>query len=636
MSEHSAKPSVFISYSRTDRPQITLLAVALEARGCSVWWDKMIEGGSAFAKLIEEKLDSCDAVVAVWSKASIESDWVRDEAGHGRDRKRLLPVSLDGTESPLGFRQYHAINLSQWRGDPAASQIDEVMRGVTALGDPRAAGARAPDAAHNGAKFSRRTTLALAGGATVAAAGGLAWWQGLFGKDLVNSIAVMPFKNLSGDPGQTYFSDGLSEEIRTTLSRNPRLQIAAPTSVAEFRNQPDDSRKIGEKLGVAFLLAGSFRRSGNLARISAELIETENGFNRWAQTFDRQITDIFAVQSEIANVVAEALALRVVALKQTRGGTKNVAAYEAYLRGLNLLHAEQGEETDRGALAEFSNALVLDAGFSIARAERSRTLTAIANNYATADQLEGMYADAISEAQRAVKEAPDAPQTQFALAFVTAYGKRDMAAARPVYERAYELGGGDANIAIAYAVFCSHFGLEEAAIATVNKVLKLDPLNPLAFRTAGLTQYYARNYGEAAAQFRKALALRPDIRNAHGYLGHMALLQGQLAEARKEYAVEKQDLIRLPGLAILERKHGNNAVAQTALDSLMAKLGDSGAYQQVQVFAQWGELERAFTALDRAVAVRDSGLLLSKVDPLLDPLRGDARFSRLLSAMGLG
>lgn len=635
LSDQSQSLNVFMSYARADRARVEKLAAILEARGISLWWDKMIEGGSAFAREIEERLETADAVVVVWSRTSVESDWVLDEAGHGRDRKRLVPVSLDGTPPPLGFRQYHAVSLADWRGNADGAEIDELLRGIAAAaGAPEPA--RTSAAPVPGARINRRAALVAGGMAVVAGAGGLAWWKGLFGTGTSNSVAVLPFKNLSGDANQEYFSDGLSEEIRTTLARNSALQVAAPASVAEVVARPDDAKAIGAKLGVSFLLEGSVRRAGDVARIAAELIDTSTGFSRWSQSFDRSLTDIFAVQTEIANVVAEALSLRVTKLKPQAGGTRNIEAYEAYLRGLSLFRSDKDEASDREAVTLFTKALQIDPAFALARVYLARSEIVLAALYAPATEAGPLFDKALAEARQAVKEAPELAHAQLALGLATMYGQRAFDLARAPYDEAYKLGSGDANIAIPYALYSSYIGQSQVAIAATEQAMRLDPLNPSAFRYAALARYHARQYPEAIALYRRAIEMKPDIRGCYGQIGYMLALQGKLDEAKTEFDKESLDQVRKVGLAIVAFRKGDAGAASRLLSELDSSLGDNASALRAVVFAQSGRVEEAIAALEKGCAVRDSGLSSIKVDPMLDPIRKDPRFSRLLSGMGLG
>ena len=623
---------IFISYARTDRGRVAPLAAALSARGYDVWWDAMIEGGAGFAKMIEAKLDAADAVIVCWSATSVISDWVRDEAAHARDRKRLIPVSLDGTEAPMGFRQYHSVDLTKWRGRANSAEMASVMAGISGV----QGATPMPFLAAPKAGFDRRKALMLGGGAVAVAAGGLAVFNPFRSGRLANSVAVLPFANLSGEKEQIYFSDGLSEEIRSALARNPALKVAAPTSANTFRERSADAKAIGSELGVAFLLEGSVRRAGDVVRIAAELVDTKTGFSKWSQSFDRQLTDVFAVQSEIARIVAEALAVRVAIAKPGAGGTKNVAAYDAFLKGRALFNADGGEDSDRAALAEFDKAIAADPNYADAYAARSRALATIANQYAKADELRSLNQDVLVTAQRAVKLAPDLAAAQLALGQAYFTGHLDISKARGPFERAGELGAGDADILVLYAFFVACSSSTDKAIKAVQHAMDLDRLNPRAFRSGGLIHYLARRYAEAIPLSLQALKLNPKIRNSNGHIGNGLFMIGRTDEARSAFRNEPSPLLRLPGLAISEHKLGNYAEAQDALKKLDADLGDSAVYQKAQILAQWGRVDDSFSALNHAQTVRDSGLLLGRVDPMLDPLRNDPRFGQLLKLRGLG
>ena len=623
-----AQAMIFISYARADRPRVAPLAAALTANGYDVWWDALIEGGAGFAKTIESKLEKADAVLVVWSATSVVSDWVRDEAAHARDRKRIVPVTIDGTDAPLGFRQYHTVDLSHWRGNADAPEMASVLAGISGIGMGR------PLAA-SGAKqrrgLTRRNALLAGGAAVTAMAIGYVGIKPFGGGHLANSIAVLPFANLSEDKGQAYFSDGLSEEIRSALARNPQLKVAAPTSANTFRDKSADAKEIGSKLGVSYLLEGSVRRAGNVVRIAAELIDAKTGFSKWSQSFDRQLTDVFAVQSEIAGVVAGALAVSMTGVAKAIGGTTNVAAYDALLKGRALFNADGGEESDRAALAQFDAAIGADPKYAAAYAARSRCLAGIASKYAKADQLRPMYDKAIDAAQRAVAIAPDLAAAQAALGYALSVGRLDVKGARPFYDHAATLGAGDADILTLVAIYYSRTARSKEATEAAGRAMELDVLNPRAFRSAGLVQYSARNYTGAMALARRALSLNPTLRNSNGHIGNCQFLLGQLADARASYLAEKADSLRLPGLAIVEHRLGNSAAATKALSDLIVSLGENSAYQQAQIFAQWDQSQQAFDALDRARAFGDSGLLITLVDPFLDPLRKKPRFAKLLA-----
>ena len=633
--------TLFLSYSRNDREVAEQLAERLEQAGHTVWWDALIEGGANFSSAIRKALDAADVVIVLWSESAIESDWVHDEAAQGRDRHRLLPLSVDGSQPPLGFRQYQVIDLSRWRGDPEAPEIAAILRAVAITAGQTVAPAPPRSALkRRGAGASRRQVLIGAGAGTlVAGSGALIAWRTVFAPTSdapIQAIAVLPFKNLSGDPAQDYFAAGLTEEVRAALAANDALQVAAATSSAKARATKDSATAIARELGVAHLLEGSVQRSNDTVRIAASLTDGKTGFTSWSQSIDRNLSDIFAVQNEIARLVSEALHIRIATDAPVLGGTRKVAAYENFLHGRALFNLAKDEPTDRSALAYLDLAVAADPGFAMAHAARSRALVAIAIEYAPATQLQSLYDASIAAARRALAIAPDLAEANLALAFVLFAGKLDVAAARPYYDKAYARGRGNADIILLYALYCSRAGRAEEARSAINRAIALDPLNPRTFRAAGSIAYAGRRYAEALVPLRRALALNPQINNAPSLIGNCLFQLGRFAEAKKAHEAEPHALFRYTGLAIVEHRLGDRDAAERHLARMRSELGDSALYQQAEVLAQWGRADEAIAALEQAHRIGDSGMIYLATDPLLDPLRSLPRFAKLLKAMRLG
>jgi TolB-like protein len=283
-------PKVFLSYSRPEQPFALKVIAALEEAGIQVWWDGLLEAGTTFVKSTGQALEEADAIVVLWSELSVESHWVRDEATVGRDRRTLVPVSIDGVLPPLGFGQFHAISLQNWKGAGDAPEFANIVQSIWKLATGEVQADAAPPKPLAAAKVSRRGVM-LTGGAGIVAAGAglLAWQGGLFGgesNDAIQSVAVLPFDNLSGDASQDYFSDGVSEELRAVLAQNPQLRVVAQTSSNFFRDRDEDARTIARELQAGFLIDGSVRRSGDIVRIAVQLIDGANGFDRWSQSFE--------------------------------------------------------------------------------------------------------------------------------------------------------------------------------------------------------------------------------------------------------------------------------------------------------------------------------------------------------------
>lgn len=639
MSSETSQPTVFLSYAHTDAKRAQQLAAALEARGYTIWWDTMIEGGASFAKSIREALEAADAVVVLWSTTSVESDWVADEAAQGRDRKRLVPLSLDGSLPPLGFRQYQTIDLASWRGKGSAPQIDSIDRAIGAaiggVSSRAPAGRRSISTPPN---VDRRSALLIAGGAGVVLAGGgalFAWRDDLFGVAAgERTIAVLPFKNLSGDASQAYLSDGLTEEVRAALARNAGLRVLAATTSNTVRDHQESATAIAGKLGVAHLLEGSVQRAGDVARVAIELTDGKTGFSTWSKRIDARLTDIFAFQTEIARTVSQALSVRMATQDPAPGGTRNVAAYEAYLRGRALYDLSKDEKTDSEAKALYENAIAADPDFALAHAALSRVLSSIASAYAPGPEIKPTFAAAISEGRKAVALAPNLAEANLALGFAIFAGRLDIKNSRASYDLAYRYGRGSADNLLLYALYTVRARRFADARSAISQAVALDPLNPRTHRAAGIIGFATRDYAGAAAHFRRGLELNPAMSNARAFLANCLIATGKFDEARSALAKEPSAMFRLTGQAILEHRAGNRADAQRAFDSLVDEVGDAALYQQAEVMAQWGRPDEALALLEKARAVGDSGLISIVSDPLLDPIARDAGYLAFVRRLG--
>ena len=644
-------PSVFLSYSRTDLERARPVIALLEAAGFDLWWDGRLEGGENYLATTEDRLESADCVAVLWSQTSVASHWVRDEAQRGRERGCLVPLSLDGTMAPLGFRQFQLLDISGWSGDPGDALAGRILAGVRARTGrrgvvneppvpftvPPSAAPAAPPAA--GLALSRRTLII--GGATLAGGVGLVglWQSGLLGSSETKAISmvVLPFRNLTGDVSKAWFSNGLSNELRAVLVRNPRLRVAAPTSSGAIEGE--DEFAIGRKLGVDHILRGSVQRDETQMRVSAELVAVANGEVQWGESYDRALKDVFAVQSEIAQTVAVALvaefagaseAERAAAAQQQIGGTQDVAAYEAFLRGHALYDLSAGNETDRAALAQFDTAIAIDPDYAMAHAMRSTMLAGIANTESDSGQVGRLYGEAIVAAERAIALEDRLAQGHLALGFALNNGQLRRAAAMPHYRAAEKLAPGDAAVLRQAATFYAYGDEHTRAADMIGRVIQLDPLNARAFRSAGFIALFAHDYPATITQMQRALALNPSLASAKYAIAIALLMQGDTAGALSAAKEERVEQFALTLTAIVTHRLGNTAEADAAYAKLVADYGEAALYQQAQVLAQRGSTAEALERMELAYAKRDPGLLLVSNDPLLDPLRSAPKFEELL------
>lgn len=644
--EHSAPAeptarSLFFSYARVDQARVLPIIHALEASGHIVWWDGLIESGARFAQQTEQALEDAAAVVVAWSVNSTVSHWVTDEATSARHRGALVPVSIDGSAAPIGFRQFQVIDLSRWSGKPGAPEFQRVLRGIeTVMATP---GTRPQPIARPIALqprlLSRRNVLIGAGTSAAIVAGAGAWYFDLLGDaaDTDRSIAVLPFANIGGGDARDYFAEGLSAELRAQLSRNAALRVIAQSSSEAAAEQGGGAATIASRLGVAFLLEGNVRWAGEAVRISANLVDRATDSDRWNKTFDLTIDNIFAVQSEIAAAVTAAITSQIVDDRGLAdvGGTANATAYDQFLRGRDLYNRANSEAMDLAALGHFDAAIVADVRFAAAHAARARSLTLIGSLYGDLSETRINYAAALVSARRAVSLAPDHAESQSTLGFVLSQAQLDLRAARAPFDRARILGNGDANVLARFAQFAAQTGRFDDAREAMDRAVTLDPLNPLMLRSAGMIAYWARDYAAALPLMDRALRLSPELGTIHAPMGDILLMLERAQDAQTAYRRETSPLLRETGLAIANFRLGQTQAAQVARQRIVSGLGTGQVthYQQAQIAAQWTEPDAAMQALSAARVAGDSGLITLKVDPLLDPLRRRSDFAALLDAL---
>lgn len=643
------RPLAFLSYSRTDLDHARPVIGLLEAAGLDVWWDGRLEGGENYLQTTEAALEGADCVVVLWSQTSVGSHWVRDEAQRGRERGCLVPLSIDGTMAPLGFRQFQILDITGWSGDPASPEAERIMGAVKARMD-QAERSLAPVAGPKAFQGGPAKTSGLSRRALITGGAGLAigtsligvWQAGLLSPagDARASMVVLRFADLTGNQNGAWFPDGLSNELRSVLARNPRLRVSAPTSSGVVESEDDFA--IGRKLGVDYILRGSVQRDAARIRVSAELVQIEGAVVQWAQSFDRQLEDVFAVQSEIAETVALSLVAQIASREEARqsisaqkgvGGTQNLAAYEAFLRGNALYDVSSGEESDRAALEQFEAAIALDPDYAAAHAMHATVLAAIANAASGAEEARRLYAASIADARRAIALAPRLAKAQLALGFALNNGELRRKQAYPYYERAQQLAPGDADTVRSAATFYAYGAEQQRAIGMIGSVLTLDPLNARAWSSAGFIHLLARDYRATIEKMERALVLNSNLASAYYAMGTARLMLGEVKAAQTAFQSERIPLFRLTGLAIVKARLGDQAAADTSLGEMVEAYGDASLYQQAQVHSQWGSRDTALTLLERAYAVRDPGMLLAPNDPLLDPVRNNARLAKLLSAL---
>jgi adenylate cyclase len=466
-----------------------------------------------------------------------------------------------------------------------------------------------------------------------------------------NSVAVLPFVNLSDDKGNEYFSDGVSEELLSVLQKIPGLHVAARTSAFSFKGKNATAQEIGQKLGVAYLVDGSVRKSGDTVRIAARLTRANTGEELWSENYTRQLKDVFAVQSELAQTIVAQLRGRFggaapdSAAKETiqaevkaaeKGGTKNVEAHELYLQG-RFFENRHSENSTREALAAYQRAVQLDPEFALAWAGLARTNIWTAGFSTEGGQKEfdahlGAARDALA---RALAIAPDLPEALYARAWIeTNFDFNWNAAARTV-SKALALAPSDPNMLIAAANLESARGNLDREIELYRKAVDLDPVNVQARSFLAFALAIAKQFDEARAEYARVIELNTSSPWAHAGLGLTYLLQNKFEEAATDAQADAGEWARLLIVSCARWAQKRVQESDAALNQLIKNEAETAAYQIGEAYAYRGDKDKAFEWLERARQQRDPGLGSLRKDPLLQNLHTDPRWNTFLHTMGL-
>jgi TolB-like protein len=654
-------PPVFISYASQDAAVSAALVEALERHGIPCWIaPRNVKPGAQYADAIVRAINEAKAVVLVLSGSAVSSSHVAREVERAASKhKPIIAFRIDS--APLVPALEYFLSESQWidvvkLGMPAAlANLSE------AVGQGSGLTVAAASVAHP--KSPRNRILFAAGVAVVAVALAALWADKVWISKRVpasqpvasaapqstgaasstpateaaftpppHSIAVLPFVNVSGDKQQQYFSDGLTDELLNSLSRINELQVAARTSSFSLQGEHPDISTVAHKLNVGAVLEGSVRRSAHTIRITAQLVNGVTGFHLWSQTYDRDLGDVLALQTEIANAVASALKVALignVAAKIELGGTRDPAAFDAYLRGSKLAAAAAHSSAEvRATIDAYTEALRADPNFALAYAARARAKTGW--GYFLIEAPQDAFASARTDAGHAISLAPELGDGHAALGEVLENGFLDFAGAAKEHERALALAPGDARVLRAYSHFATYMGHVDAALASARRNVELDPLNVLAYRTLGEALHAARRYKEAIAAYDQAIGLSPGHasevyqRRARSYylMGDFPLAKASCETEPDHYQVQ----LCMP---LVYERLGQRAAAEVALAGAIAAQREFSSYQYAQIYAQWGDTKKALDWLETALRIRDVGLEYLKTDPFLDPLRSQLRFQAI-------
>lgn len=570
---------IFVSYARPTERQARLIGETLRGLGYSVWRDDELPAHRAYSEVIEERIKSAKAVLVVWSADAAKSQWVRAEADAAREAGTLVQVTIDGVIPPMPFNQIQCADLSNWAGDTTSAGWRKVEASLSLL-----AGSGGDSGAANAAASSSSSRKL--------------------------SVCVLPFINMSGDAEQEYFSDGISEDIITDLSKISAVSVIARNTAFTYKGKVLDVKEVARELGVSHVLEGSVRKAGSRVRITAQLIDGKAGDHLWAERYDRDLTDIFAIQDEISKAIASALQLKLLPKEKKaieHRGTDSAEAYNLYLMARQ--HWISGNDGDprRDEVVQ----------------RICRQATAIDPNYAGAWALMAL--------------------AQASLRF--RFGKTGDDGLKSA-ERALSLEPALAEAHCVKAIFLREQGMNEKADAEMETAVRLNPKSWEVNKEAGRHLFRKCRFAEAVPYFEKASELMESDYNDPGLLiscyNALGDAEGRHRAAEMTQQRAERAIAQDPGngaalgygassLAVLGDADRANEWIQRALlidpdnmtmrynlaCSLTTYLGDSGAALDL--------LEPYF----QAVGIAD--IAHAKVDPDMDGLRDNARFKQMLS-----
>ena len=457
----------------------------------------------------------------------------------------------------------------------------------------------------------------------------------------VPSIAVLPLVNMSSDKEQDYFSDGLSEELLNLLAQVPGLQVAARTSAFAFKGRNVKIGEIGRELGVATVLEGSVRKSGGTVRITTQLINAADGFHLWSETYDRKLTEVFAVQDEIARAVVTALRLRLLPAQAAQRAV-NPEAHDQALLANHLLWQGTAAATGQ-ALAALERSVAIDPGYAAAWAALASARQTAADQDPIRFPPERLIPAAFEAADKAIALAPELAFGWWARGSLRTNVSKDWTGARSDLSRALSLGPGLAGILGALAWLDGIQGQLPQAIAEARKVAVADQLVPGPWLLLSGFYLGTGELDQAEAAAARAVQLAPGHSRALRQLGFAQLLQHRLPEARATFARLPDDgasgtLFGLVGASLVEYESGHLVESRRLVEEILRKprpFVSGGAYQIAELFAWQENPDRAFEWLKKAVEQHDGGLSYVKYDPLLRKVRRDPRYAALLQQLDL-
>jgi TolB-like protein/Tfp pilus assembly protein PilF len=657
--------AVFLSYASQDAQSAQRICEALRAAGIEVWFDKSeLRGGDAWDQSIRRQIRNCALFIPIVSRHTHEraEGYFRLEWKLAIDRSHLiaatkaflLPVVIDETPEddelvPDRFRELQWTRLPAGETHPAfVVRIQRLLSGEIAPMQERVrtgGSAVTSSAASPSGLLRRHMGVWYAG---IAAAALLA--LGYLGMERLNrakprapnaaSIAVLPLANESGEASQQYFSDGISEDLIIALGQFPGLKVIGRSSAFQFRDSKEDSRSMGAKLGVAHLLEGSVRKSGDMIRVSAALIDTSDGSMQWSQRYDRPYKDLFALQDEITRAVAEALKTKLLpgehaAEQSERPPSGNLEAYNALLQG--RFYALRITPADfRKAIEFYTQATALDPRYAAAWSALSTTWTDLGSGYLEGGaRAQEAYAKAREAVDRALMLSPDLAAAHVARCYLLQMADFDWRGAEVACSRALALAPNDGVAKFNVGNLLASFGQVDRGIELTQQALATEPLRASRYTWLAIYLSGLNRLDEAERAIRRAIELQPGAAWYHFVLTMIEVQRGNAQAALAAAQRELPGLWQDAALALARQIGTDRNAADAALKTLIEKDPGSAPFQISEVYALRNDAKATFEWLDRAWNSRDAGVTDLLYDPFILRYKDDPRFAAFRRKIGL-
>jgi TolB-like protein/Flp pilus assembly protein TadD len=632
---------VFVSYASLDATGANAVVESLEQHGLKCWIaPRDVKPGAQYADAIVRAITEAKAVVLVLSGSAVASSHVAREVERAASKgKPIIPFRIDN--AALNPELEYFLSNAQWIDVPKLGMAAALTRLAAAVGQGSAPAQAVPPARHSGG-VGKRVAIAAAVvfGVGIVVGLGFHFWPLAHGGVQApavaaisdKSIAVLPFADISEKKDQEYFADGMAEEIIDLLVKIPGLKVISRTSSFQFKGKTEDLRSIATKLGVAYVLEGSVRKSGDRLRVTAQLIDSRDGSHLFSQTYDRDLSDVLKMQDEIALALVRALQIEVDASDFVfRPALRNAEAYTTYLQGWHADDRADQQGLER-AVSDFQRALELDPAFAAAE-------VGLADTYFDLG-IFGFLSPAIAfeKARRAAEDAlkldPTLGVAHAQLGDIHRAYDWDWAAAAKELKQAQELAPNDSTVLFTSAALPWTLGRWDDALKLTNAALARDPLNPTGYENLSQIQLRRGRLAESEEAQRRSLAIRPTGIGDHYLLGLVLLARGEREAALAEMLKESDDQMRLGGSAMAYFTLGRKVDSDSAL-AQMIKSPISRPFFIASVFAFRGQLDEALNWLDASNTQGESALLLLKSQLMFDKLQGDPRYRAFLKKKNL-